>query len=404
MRKKMVRPLSLLVIIVLLFGCLVGCGAEKKSGKKEQSAAATDKKDKDSKTEPSADKETEEVVDENAEEQKEEEGQGEQPSNEGSKQPSSNQGNSSDKNSGSSNNSKTPSSTKTVSFNRDRLYNMMVATYKVPNYVKEVTKSEFAHEVKGQIPAKVQKVFDWYFAIMDGGNETMITVSDEEYNLYMQTASQVFNFTSHVSCGDNRNGTKTLMVTSQTIDQDVQKAYDSYCNQVKAANEPNKKQYEGYLAEVKKDCDLIEKAVNSMNIKGKDEVTAINAIINYICKNCTYGQGKAEGSHSLHTGHAGEWITDCLESHKAVCNGYAKTFYAMCYYAGIDVTYYWGHTDTGEVHAWDSVKIGGKDYYFDVTWQDALQERGSSKQTYVWAEQTTFGKEHIKDGTDIKFW
>lgn len=399
MKNKVLRLLSFVLAGVLLCSCLTGCGAKSDSSKKEQNKVSAEKKDKDSKKEPPVDAESEENADVGTEEPKkeEEEKQDTQTSNSDSKKPSSN------KNNGTTT-SATVSSTKKVSFNRDRLYNMMVATYKVPNYAKEPTRSEFAHEVKVQIPAKVQKVFDWFFAIMDGGSETQITVSEEEYTLFIQTYSQGLNYNMDFLCNNNGNGTITMKISNQIINQSVDEAYKNYCDQVKAANEPAKKQYEGYLAEVKKDCDLIENAMNGMNIKGKDEVTAINAIIDYICKNCTYGQGKAQGSHSLHAGHAGEWVTDCLESHKAVCNGYAKTFYAMCYYAGMDVTYYWGHTDKGEVHAWDSVKIGGKDYYFDLTWQDALVERGDSKQTYVWAESGTFGKEHIKDGTDIKFW
>lgn len=403
MKNKLVKLLAFVLAGVLLCSCFTGCGAKSDSDKKEQNKVSAEKKDKDSKKEPSVDeesKDSQETAGANTEEPKKEEEekkQDTQTSNSDSKKPSSN------KNNGTTT-SATVSSTKKVSFNKDKLYNMMAATYKVPDYVKEPTRSEFAHEVNGQIPAKAQRVFNWLFDVVDTGKATALPVSDEEIQSFEETINnRVLNYTVQYRV-IQEGGNKKIDVDGTQTKKFCDDAYNSYCNQVKAANEPAKKQYESYLAEVKKDCDLIENAMNGMNVKGKDEVTAINAIINYICKNCTYGQGKAEGSHSLHTGHTGEWITDCLEGHKAVCNGYAKTFYAMCYYAGIDVTYYWGHTDTGEVHAWDSVKIGGKDYYFDVTWQDALMESGSSKQTYIWADKTTFGKEHIKDGTDVKFW
>lgn len=393
MKSNRIKVIAFFLTGALLCGSLVGCGSEGTVDKKEQVSANSSKDGKE---------EAEEVKKSAQKEQKEEttskdnaETKGKTQSSKGNKETTS------DKKNTNTTKHQVPISNKKVSFNKDKLYNMMVSIYKEPNYIKEPTKNEFSHEIRGQIPEKVKKVFDWYLNVLDTGKDADITITAEEYKLFIETWPNVLNFTSNVNYRENRDGTISLQVTKQMINEGLECCYNDYCKKVQEANAPAKQQYESYIAKTKQACDMIEKAANAANIKGKDEVTAINSIIDYICKNCTYWN-EAVGMPADQ--HKGEWISDCLGDHHAVCNGYAKTFYAMCYYAGIDVTYYWGYTNNGGAHAWDSVKIGGKDYYFDITWQDAIIESGSSKDTYMWAGNTEFSKEHVKKGTDIAFW
>lgn len=460
MKTKTVRFGIVLIVGMLLFGGLTGCGSKGTTDTKEQLNSSTDKKGKDiikgfyvdeatgeiidastgeavtdgsvkvdEKTGDIVDTATGEVIEtkaeaeevkkkviakansnkkenkkeEKKEEKKEDEKQESQASKETTKDKSSDKkDNSGNKDKTATANSKAPTSNKKVSFNKDRLYQKMVATYKVPDYYKEPTRKEFIREVDGQIPAKVQKIFNWYFDILDTGKATEITVSDEEYQLFKQTLDQgILYYSMRYGVYDEGKGIKKLVADATEANNLLDQAYSNYCNQIKEANAPAKAQYEEYIAKAKKACDLIEKAVKAADIQGKDEVTAVNNIINYICKNCTYWN---EAVNMKPEEHNGEWICDCLEDHHAVCNGYSKTFYAMCYYAGIDVTYYWGYTDDGGAHAWDSVKVNGKDYYFDVTWHDSILESGSTKDAYIWAGNAEFSKEHMKKGTDISFW
>lgn len=60
---------------------------------------------------------------------------------------------------------------------------------------------------------------------------------------------------------------------------------------------------------------------------------------------------------------------------KAVCNGYAKAYQHLLLKVGIPAWYVSGssinpNTNTPEPHAWNLVKLDGKWYYTDVTWDD----------------------------------
>lgn len=68
------------------------------------------------------------------------------------------------------------------------------------------------------------------------------------------------------------------------------------------------------------------------------------------------------------------YVEETLRDRTCVCQGYALTFKMMCEMAGLSVGYVTG-TGTNssgqtESHAWNQVKIDGKWYNVDVTWDD----------------------------------
>lgn len=65
-----------------------------------------------------------------------------------------------------------------------------------------------------------------------------------------------------------------------------------------------------------------------------------------------------------------------LQTSWAVCDGYAQLFLALAKAAGLEVTYVSGVVDGGgkvEGHAWNQIKIDGKWYNVDVTWDDPTE-------------------------------
>ncbi len=69
-----------------------------------------------------------------------------------------------------------------------------------------------------------------------------------------------------------------------------------------------------------------------------------------------------------------------LVDRKAVCEGYAKAFALICDMADIPCLYVSGNADNGEGsegHAWNKVKLDGKWYNVDCTWDDPLGNDGS---------------------------
>ena len=208
MKNNMVKVLTFFLMGILLCSCLAGCGSEGKTHTKEQVSASSSKDGKegvkgfyvneetgeiinastgeavkdgsvkvDEKTGDIVDGKTGEVIETKKEAEevkkatkkkpkaeanskdnkkhKEEKKADKEETKKPSKSPAS------DKKDTDKATSKAPTSNKKVTFNKDKLYKKMVSIYKEPNYIKEPTKNEFSHEIRGKIPGKVKKVFDW---------------------------------------------------------------------------------------------------------------------------------------------------------------------------------------------------------------------------------------------------
>lgn len=63
----------------------------------------------------------------------------------------------------------------------------------------------------------------------------------------------------------------------------------------------------------------------------------------------------------------------------AVCGGYSNAYKILGLMAGLDVRYVPGYTSARENHAWNLVKIDGKFYHTDVTWNDLDREPQSEE-------------------------
>ena len=65
-----------------------------------------------------------------------------------------------------------------------------------------------------------------------------------------------------------------------------------------------------------------------------------------------------------------------LVQNTAVCNGYAEAMALLLSCVGVENEIMTGTAD-GELHAWNRVKLDGKWYQVDATWNDPLPDRGS---------------------------
>ncbi len=92
------------------------------------------------------------------------------------------------------------------------------------------------------------------------------------------------------------------------------------------------------------------------------------AIHDYIVKHCEYGyaDGAQENAYRAY---------GVLINHKAVCNGYAEAMSLLLSCAGVENRIIVGYADD-ELHAWNLVKLSGKWYQVDATWDDPLPDRG----------------------------
>lgn len=70
-----------------------------------------------------------------------------------------------------------------------------------------------------------------------------------------------------------------------------------------------------------------------------------------------------------------------LTNKKAVCSGYAEIMYRLLNKAGIETHIVTGRAKVQE-HAWNLVKIGGKYYHLDATFDDPVTSNGSNVLSY----------------------
>ena len=103
--------------------------------------------------------------------------------------------------------------------------------------------------------------------------------------------------------------------------------------------------------------------VTSLNINGKSDYEKILAIYSYICKNVDYELNYEQLTPGTKEHNDIYSAYGALVNNKAVCEGYATAMYRLLLEAGID-----NRIEVSDDHAWNIVKLDGKYYYLDSTW------------------------------------
>ncbi len=104
---------------------------------------------------------------------------------------------------------------------------------------------------------------------------------------------------------------------------------------------------------------------------GMTEFDKARAIHDWLVRNVAYDKAGVQSGNVPSTSFTAEGLFD---TRVAVCDGYSKAFLILCERAGLDAVRVTGTaTNTSGVtssHAWNQVKIDGKWYNVDVTWDD----------------------------------
>lgn len=128
----------------------------------------------------------------------------------------------------------------------------------------------------------------------------------------------------------------------------------------------------------------------ALNVNGMSDYEKIKAIYDYICLNVVYDYDNLNDPTYLlkHSAYA------ALINGKAVCQGYALLFYRLALELGIDCRIVTGQSE-GQNHAWNIVKLNGKYYNVDSTWDaEYFDKRGVYN--YFLKSDADFD-EHIRD-------
>lgn len=145
---------------------------------------------------------------------------------------------------------------------------------------------------------------------------------------------------------------------------------------------------------------LAEKIISQIITKNMSDYDKAKAINDYIILNVRYDrENYAQNTipSSCYT------ALGAMQNGVAVCAGYAKMFQELCMQAGLECTYVTGDS-IGGYHAWNQVKVDGKWYNVDTTWNDGDYERHEDGHYYCGCYQyfllsdETFNKSHTPFG------
>lgn len=94
----------------------------------------------------------------------------------------------------------------------------------------------------------------------------------------------------------------------------------------------------------------------------------VKAVHNYVVNNMSYDYSVLNGNdrYSAHLAYGG------LVQKLGVCDAYAKSVEMLLNYMGVESGLVYGYGN-GIYHAWNYVKIDGKYYYLDATWNDTAK-------------------------------
>lgn len=195
---------------------------------------------------------------------------------------------------------------------------------------------------------------------------------------YMNKRKTTFTITYKGKLKNVFNGSvKTMFKPVWNIDKKTSNDFDYLYGNIKSYGIRN---YYVYSNRVKftfkvtyrenaKQTKLVNQEINrifkeELILDGMTRVQKIKAIHDYICEIATY-----DDTYSRFTAYEG--LID--SEHSFVCQGYSLLFYKMCIMSGIPCRFMPGDGITSEgktPHAWNIVKIDGKWYHVDVTWDD----------------------------------
>lgn len=159
-----------------------------------------------------------------------------------------------------------------------------------------------------------------------------------------------------------------------------------------------KKDARGYAEDGKEVFDAAFAAVNQVVRDGMSEEEKVKAIHDYLIYSANYvNDGNYQSAENWAYGAGGVLI------HKeGVCQSYAIAFYMMAVSAGLDCKFVTGTTKGGG-HAWNQVKVDGKWYYIDCTWDDPILNghSGGGERYKYYLSETLWSDHTIEESKDL---
>lgn len=134
----------------------------------------------------------------------------------------------------------------------------------------------------------------------------------------------------------------------------------------------------------------VEALLDELALDTATDYEKICGIYDYICENVVYDEAglAAKESDLIYTAYA------ALINGTSVCQGYANLFYRLALELGVDARLISGEGDN-EPHGWNIVKLNGKYYNVDATWDSPRKQANVDYQYFLRCEENF--EEHIRD-------
>lgn len=130
----------------------------------------------------------------------------------------------------------------------------------------------------------------------------------------------------------------------------------------------------------------ISKIIKKLDLNDKSDYDKVKAIHDYIIENTSYDMNLKNYS-----------AYDALIGKSAVCQGYTLAAYRLFTAAGLESRIVTGYAG-GSPHAWNIVKVDGKWYNIDITWDDPVSQTGEDLLTYdYFLKNTEDFTDHTRD-------
>ena len=150
--------------------------------------------------------------------------------------------------------------------------------------------------------------------------------------------------------------------------------------------------YSETAEQVKKLNKKIKKVLKKLKIEKYSKYKRTKLIHDYVVNTVSYDQTLSD-----YTAYGA--LVD--KKHSTVCQGYTQLMYKMLTEAGINAHYISGKatnsTGVTQEHAWNIVKLKGKWYYIDATWDDPISTEPILRYDYFLVGSNTLNKDHQTD-------
>lgn len=133
---------------------------------------------------------------------------------------------------------------------------------------------------------------------------------------------------------------------------------------------------------------MVKQIVSAMP-NGLSEVEKVKYVNDYIVTNTKYNLNSKESPYTPYS---------ILMNGEGVCEGYALTALLLLEELNIESKYISGEVTSGELHAWNLVKLDGEWYHLDVTWNDPVPDQGNKVfYNYFLISDKQISKDHFWD-------